>query len=183
MFLRHFQSLICMKNYIVGLFAFLFAGCAGFEGHPLSKETIRDLFGEDIACSLIESRDFLGPDIHGELFLFYEYNLSSLQMGQLVEKKTFKKYPHFNSGYFGKVRLDDLKMAITWRHFPIHDRIDSLIFRSTFSNFQVEREMGERHSQDSSNYYCCICAKPVGNCFFILVPGTNKLYMVIRNAG
>ena len=57
-----------------------------FSTDPLSKETVRDVFGKDIQLSLATSHDLGGVDIHGDLFLYYEYNLSASEIEQMIRQ-------------------------------------------------------------------------------------------------
>lgn len=167
-----------LKILIIGLIVFY--GCLYFNGQPLSQETVKDLFGKDINCTFLKSKDFIGLDIHGDRFLYYEYAVSDAEMSHLTGLQTFKNYPEFKAGYFKNVKLPDSQYVFRWQHFPVKGMIDSLILQSTFSTFTVENEIGDKPYLGQDNYYSCISAKPVGNCFFIYVPKKGKLYMVVR---
>jgi len=59
--------------------------------------------------------------------------------------------------------------------------IDSSVFAATFRTSSAISVMNdEKPYLDSANYYSCINAKGPGNCFFILVPKSYKLYWIIR---
>jgi hypothetical protein len=150
---------------------------------PLSKKTVRDLFGEEIELKLKSKHDFGGIDIHGDKFIFYEYDFLTPTLAFISEDK-LKKLPTFNSGVFENTSIVDSNFAVRWTKMPIRKEIDSLLYQSTFSFLEVKSlkidgiSMEAKNLLSSDNFYSCISAKPIGNFFFILVPLTRKLYVV-----
>jgi len=153
----------------------------GCSEDKLTKDTILDVFGQDIQVKMISNRDLGGLDVHGDLFLYSEYKLSPLQLNGLLKVKRLEEYPSFNSGYFKDRKLLDSPFFAKWQHFPLKSMIDSSVFAATFRTSSAISVMNdEKPYLDSANYYSCINAKGPGNCFFILVPKSYKLYWIIR---
>ncbi|MFM9908342.1 MAG: hypothetical protein ACKVOW_03275 [Chitinophagaceae bacterium] len=163
----------------------IITGCEGKLDNPLSKETIRDIFGQVIDCKLVQMRDVGGIDIHGEIFLFYEYQLPKDEIATLIMNDAIVAYPKYSFGYFSTTTLIDSNYKSKWKRFPINNKMDSLLFQSTFSFLEISslmdkiRKLDKDYFADSSNFYSYISAKSTGNCFFILVPKIDRLFLVI----
>lgn len=151
---------------------------------PLTKKTVIDLFGKGVELKLKSKHDFGGIDIHGDKFVFYEYDLIKMQPLELISVNKLKMLPTFNSGIFENIIIVDSSFAVKWTEMPIRKKIDSLLYQSTFSFLEVNSlkidgvSMEERNLLNSDNFYSCVSAKPIGNFFFILVPRSRKLYVV-----
>jgi hypothetical protein len=136
----------------------------------------------------LKSKNDLGSyDLHGDMFVLYEYAVSTKQLELLIRKDKLKYYPTFKSGHFENLSLADSNFAVKWKHMPLQSRIDSLIYQSTFAFFEVKSleidgtEIDDKNLLNSNNFYSCTNATPIGNYFFILVPKSGILYLVNKS--
>ncbi len=153
--------------------------------NPLSAETIKDLFGKDIHCVLKSRYDMGGLDVHGDMYIFYEYDIAKDQI-LLALNEGLSRYPTYNSGFFKKAKLSDSSFATKWKHMPINGTFDSLMWQGTFEFGEIKKlhisgsEMRYKNLNDPANFYSYIHSIPVGNVFQVLAPNSGKLYLLVK---
>jgi hypothetical protein len=160
--------------------------------HPLKKDGLEyDLFGGNVHDISIESRvDFIGVDIHGDYFDFYEYEINGEDIDRLIKNNQLQNFPTFSNQVFPiKAGLkgataDTIKIQ-RWTKTPPIDLEGNLIFELLeFGNFNdseaSKRFVQREYLKQENNFFAYYSGYPQGIYLYVLVPKENRLF-IIRN--
>jgi hypothetical protein len=59
--------------------------------------------------------DLGGPDIHGTMFIFYEYDIPKELLEPIIVQNKLSDFPSFKSGCFKDIILADSNFAVKWK--------------------------------------------------------------------
>ncbi len=153
--------------------------------HPLTSSAVKDLFGQENAAVQLERKiDFVGIDIHGGRFDFHQFSLNPATVHQFISEGKCGQYPLFrDSLYQDKRRAGPLAMG-RWKQTPLVAAEDAFYMQLIDYNLALvehaasRRLVQARYLHNPGNYYAYFSTFPVGYYLYVLVPGTNTLYMV-----
>lgn len=157
--------------------------------HPLKKEGLEyDIFGGNVQDISIESRvDFIGVDIHGGYFDFYEYELNGEDIDRLIKDYQLQNFPVFSDQVFPKKEgPQGATINIQrWTKTPPKDLEENFIFEllkaGNFNDSEASKTFVKReYLKQENNFFAYYSGYPQGIYLYVLVPKENKLF-IIRN--
>lgn len=170
---------------VIGCFIVFVAFDNTWFTQPLKASAGKALFNSTTTEFQLEcSHDFLGITNHGELFEFYEYDVSN---SNKIVIASASRFPKFENGLYDRPSraLQNIKFS-SWQSTPVRSQDKPSMVATEFGNLRdnncSKQFVLKQYLQQPGSYYAFFSAYPIGSFIYVWVPIEQKLFL-IKNRG